>query len=463
MNHKCDVLYIHATKNPIGEDSLKYAFMPMGLIAILNQLRSKGVSVLGLNFAVEKTLNPDFNISEALQNIEYKVLMVDLHWYEHSFGALYVAEQSKRIYPDRPTILGGYTSTIYAREIMENFACVDYIITGDSDLPSEQLVLRLLKRTQQDFAQIPNLFYRKNGMVAESDYTWVQTTLDDLDCITTDMFLHEEYLPRLSCGGVAKSDAHQQQFICVARGCKYNCVYCCGANKNMKALFRRCNILLRSPEKLAEDFAAIEAKGIRWCSTSHDLQMFGKDYYDKVFAGIREKNIKPGLYLECFQLPNKDFIDGIVQTFDLPRTVLAISPISGNEDLRRENGKYFSNDAFYEIVKYIRQKGIHVQLYYTLNPVGETREQFYDTYFQFKYFHDIARLTNKHVFYQRVVLDPLAGLRDREEIASELNTFMDYYRYCQIPTGNFDVTGYQSLGEVSDEEKVEAFQSVFGE
>lgn len=459
MKHTCDVLYIHATKNPIGEDAMKYAFMPMGLIAILNQLRGSGVNVLGLNFAVEKTLDPDFNIPTALQEIDYKVLLVDLHWYEHSFGALYVLEQSKVLHPDRPTVLGGYSSTIFSHEIMENFPQVDYIVTGDSELPAQQLVDRLLGRTQQDFSQIPNLVYRKAGAVTDSDCTWVQTTLDELDCVNTDMFLHEEWIPKASCKGASVAAA--QQWICVARGCKYNCAYCCGANKNMNTLFRRCNILLRSPEKLAEDFLAVERKGLNFTSPSHDMQMFGKAYYDKLFACIREHNIKPGLYLECFQLPRKDFIDGIVQTFDLSRTVLAISPISGNEQLRRENGKLFSNDDLYEIADYIMQKGIRLQLYYTLNPVGETREQFYDTYFQFQYWRVMKAFKSSNIYYQRVVLDPLAGLREKENINATLNTFMDYYNYCQIPSGDISLTGYQSLGEVPDDEKIQLFHSIY--
>ena len=90
MNNKCDVLYIHPTKNPIGEDKLKFAFVPMGSIAILNQLRQKDISVLGINFAAEKTLQEDFTVTQALQEIDYQILMVDLHWYEHAFGAIYV-------------------------------------------------------------------------------------------------------------------------------------------------------------------------------------------------------------------------------------------------------------------------------------------------------------------------------------------------------------------------------------
>jgi len=457
---KCDVLYIHATKNPVGEDHLRYAFVPVGLVGILNHLKSKDINVLALNFAIEKELDPNFNIPDALRDIEYKVLLTDLHWYEHSFGAIYVTDSSKNIHPDRPTVIGGYTTTIYAKEILENFPSVDYAVVGDSELPTEQLVQYLLNQSNRSLSSIPNIYYRQAGTICRSDVNWVQTSLEDLDCVNTDMFLHDELFPKLGCGGAASQ--YRQQYICVARGCKFNCIYCCGAKKNMETLFQRCNILLRSAPKLAEDFIRVYKKGIKHVSPSHDMIMFGKAYYKELFAKIREYDIKGGLYLECFQLPTKDYIDEIASTFDVKHTTLVLSPISGNEKLRQENGKLFSNEDFYETIEYILSKGIYLQLYYTMNVYGETREEYYDTYFQIKYCHDIYGLDAKHIFYQRIVLDPLAGMRDMDGIQVELNSFLDYYRYCQVPTGNFSYAGFESNCEVSTKEKKETFYSLMG-
>ena len=42
------------------------------------------------------------------------------------------------------------------------------------------------------------------------------------------------------------------------------------------------------------------------------------------------------------------------------------------EIIRNENGKHFSNNDLYETVKYILAKKIYIQLYYTVNVVGET-------------------------------------------------------------------------------------------
>lgn len=457
MKKKCDVLYIHSSRNPIGDDKTLYGIVPMGIISILNQIRDKGIDVIGLNLALEVLLDPMFDLSSFLSNTEYKILMTDLHWYEHSFGAMHVVEQSKKVYPDIPTVIGGYTSTVYASEIAEKFPCVDYIVTGDSDLPMELLTDYLLKRNDISLSSIPNLYWRQDGKVQTPNKTWVQTTLEDLDCVRFDFFEHSEKIPYVvSNGSFMNSPAH---WICVARGCKFNCSYCCGANKNMSALFNRCNILLRSPEKLCEDFCALAEKGIR-VSPSHDFQMFGKEFYSDLFARIRAKNVKPGLYLECFQLPTKDFIDEIAETFDKNNLVLEISPISGNEQLRKENGKYFTNEDFYETVKYILSKKIYLQLYYTVNLAGETQAQFMETYIQAKYLHLTYKLSS--IFYQKVVIDPLAGLRDRGDVNVSFNSFMDYYNYCLIPQASAaEVTGFETKSDLPQERKIELFNSIF--
>ena len=460
MKKKCDVLYIHSIKNPLNDVKQQYHYMPVGIIGILNDLKSSGIHVVGINFGIEKEINPHFNITELLKNIEYKILLTDLHWYEHSFGAMYIVEQSKSIKPAIPTVIGGYTSTIYSDEIIEKFPSVDYIITGDSDLPMQMLVDYLLKRNEVEVGEIPNLVYRQGDTKFKSEKTWVQNSLDEIDFVNTDFFEHEEYIPYVTTTGINRKAS--ERWICVARGCKFNCAYCCGAKDNMKELFGRCDILTRSPRKIALDFLELTEKNIYHIAPSHDFQMFGKEYYKSVFEEIRKLNIKPGMYLECFQLPTKDFIDEMIKTFDTKRLILVISPISGNESVRKENGKLFSNDALYETISYLINNNVVFQLYYTENIYGETEEEFMDTYFQMQYLRMMFGLSKKQLFYQRIVLDPLAGMRKLEGIKVSYHSFMDYYKYCQSLEGQYGNTGFEDCGEVSRERKMELYESLFG-
>ena len=100
------VLYIHPSKRS-GKDSPDwvdffsfYALFPMGVIGIVNLLRENGIPVKGLNYAMEIDSDPNFDLESWLKGEAGACLiLIDLHWYEHSFGALEVAGICKKVFP----------------------------------------------------------------------------------------------------------------------------------------------------------------------------------------------------------------------------------------------------------------------------------------------------------------------------------------------------------------------------
>ena len=58
----CEVLYIHSTKNPTNKDATRYNFMPMGIIGILNKLKSNGIDVVGVNYGIEELLDSQWDL-----------------------------------------------------------------------------------------------------------------------------------------------------------------------------------------------------------------------------------------------------------------------------------------------------------------------------------------------------------------------------------------------------------------
>ncbi|WP_455684808.1 B12-binding domain-containing radical SAM protein [Thomasclavelia sp.] len=431
----------------------------MGILAILNDISKSDIEVIGVNVAIEKSLNKDFSVSKFLEGIKYKILLIDLHWYEHSYGSIYIAKQSKKLFSSIPVILGGYTSTIFSKEILEKFKDIDYIISGDSDYPLPLLVKFLLNKTNIKISDIPNLYYRSDKNIIESKIKWKQSTLDKLDFTSTDIFLNNKYIPFITTIGVRNDTP--SYWLCIARGCIFNCSYCCGANKNMNQLFNdRCDVLLRSPNIVANDIKILTDKGIKHICISHDFEMFGEQYYKNVFNEIKRLNIKPGLYLECFQLPSIKFIKDILDTFEKENILLVISPISGNEELRKQNGKYFNNIDFFKVLDFIKQNRIKLQLYYTLNLYGETKKQFNETIDQIKYIRYELELNKRNIYYQPVVVDPLAGMRNFEKIEVSYNTFTDYYEYCQKPESEYNNLGFKDNGEIPLKEKKQIYKEI---
>lgn len=438
MRKSVDVLYVHPTRN---FNTTLYSFMPIGVFGLMNILEKEGFSLYGINYGIEKSLDKNYSLEEEIKNINYKVLMIDLHWYEHCFGAVEIAKLSKSINKDVPIVIGGMTSTIFSKEILENFDCFDYILKGDSEKPLSDLINYLVKGNG-NVSNIENICYRDNGYIKDTDITYCCTNLDEIDYVN-DSFLknHDKYLITNTIGVDETRDTNAWLYI--GRGCKYNCVYCDCAKDNMVQLFGRSKMNYRSPEKVAQDIIDYASKGIEVVRATHDLEMMGKDYYKKVFSIVKESGVKIGFNYDAFQLPSIEFINILKETFIEDKIIIDITLLSGNEGVRNKMGKLFSNERLYKLLDYLKDTKIITRVYYSINVMDETLDVFNETFNQINDLVDKYRSDNFYICYQRVIMDPIATMRGlkESEIYVELNSFMDYYKYCE--NDNYSYIGYK--------------------
>src|SRR5512141_2489354 len=88
------VLYIHPAKQgpdflPETDTGRPYGLIPLGLPAVVNVLRANGIRVEGVVHPLEKQLDPSFELKTWLRERSgAKVILIDLHWYEHCYGAI---------------------------------------------------------------------------------------------------------------------------------------------------------------------------------------------------------------------------------------------------------------------------------------------------------------------------------------------------------------------------------------
>src|SRR5512145_1262606 len=91
------VLYIHPSKQgvdfrPGPEMGRPYGLIPVGLPALVNVLQAAGIRVQGVVFPLEKHHNPRFDLKDWLrQHAAARVILIDLHWYEHCYGSVETA------------------------------------------------------------------------------------------------------------------------------------------------------------------------------------------------------------------------------------------------------------------------------------------------------------------------------------------------------------------------------------
>lgn len=442
-----DILYIHPAKQEVEARydkfaaSSPYPFMPVGVIGFVNLLRSQGWQVTGLNLPLELTLEPTFDLRAWLRSqTAAKLVLIDLHWYEHCFGALEVARAVKEIWPTTPTVIGGLTASNFAEEILTNFPAVDFIVRGDAETPLKLLVAYCCGDATVTLTAIPNLLYRQDGQPKQNQRAYFANAadLDALDFVNTDWLLHHRSYAAMQHYGQGKLDLHNPtrlgHWLTVGRGCVFNCAYCGGTQQAHEELAGRHGYVVRSPEKVVDDIVRLVDLGYQQVALSLDIATFGVTWWRPFFALLKERNIKIGIYNEFFQLPNPEFLHQLGATADLAHSEVAISPLSGNEAVRKKNGKFYTNERFLQMLQTLKRYEIPIFIYFSLNLPGETFATFKET---LQLAHAIGQTYPPHLLRMLNpchTLDPLSPMSRQPEafgMTVHYKSFMDYYHYCK--------------------------------
>lgn len=442
-----DILYIHPAKQEVEAEYGKYRaspfypIIPVGVIGMANLLRSQGWSLQGLNLPLERMLDTGFRLERWLQEVEPpSLVMIDLHWYEHCFGAVDVARHVRRLLPDAKIVAGGLTATYFAEEILATHPEFDFIIRGDAEVPLATLVGQVCGDTAWDPARVPNLTWREGGRVRNSTefYTADAPMLDSLDFVGLDWLAHNESYGALQYTGGGRIDAHRTErkghWLTIGRGCAFNCIYCGGSKEAHTELAARSGYVMRDPVNVVDDVEQLAASGYKQVSLSLDPATFPARWWRTFFGKLQARGIRIGIYNEFFQLPSQEFIRLLGETADLEHTEVAISPLSGNEEVRNLNGKHYSNERFLRMLGNLEQYQIPIFVYFSLNLPGETVLTFRETI-------RLARAVGK-AYPARLLrmlnpchtidpMSPMSRLPGNFKIHVEYNSFKDYYEYCR--------------------------------
>lgn len=454
-----DVLYIHPTKQDVdflvkaqkardAQIGRPYGLIPMGVPALVNVLRDAGIGVRGLNYPLERELDRRFDLRRWLRKQSHvRLVLVDMHWYEHTYGAISVANVVKEVLPDAWVVLGGLTATGFAREILERFASVDFVIRGDAEQPLLTLVQRCLSLPEgqvPELSDIPNLAYRGDGEIVLNPIGYCAATgdLDTLDYVDLsfldhhiEYFVHEYLVTDLPKARAAlATNPYLGRWIATARGCKYECSYCGGCMSAHRVLATREGIVPRSPEVVVDELARLSDAGVVQASLSYDIAELGDGYWHSLFSLMRQRQIKIGLYNECFQLPTPTFVKRFAQVADLEHSCLAFSPLSGNERVRRLNGKIFTNGELINVLDSLNVYDIFALVYFSLNLPGETMETLKESIGLAEQLCALYPPSRIRIMNSCHTLDPLSPMAVHPEkygITLTMQGFDDWYAYCR--------------------------------
>ncbi len=387
-------------------------------------------------------------VQKEIAKYQPKFVAISCKWWDTLYSSSYIASLTKRCDPGIITIAGGYTSSFFARELVEN-TDFDIIIKGDGEEPLYRLVT----------GQKPiNCVFkdRQNIKSARKHYVQSENSLKDI-------FLVENLEDIVSDTNVLNS------YVWTGKGCKEKCVYCAANTWNTKQSFGRTDNIYRPIELVMRDIEIL-SKYPRSTRVTFDFDPLRgnvqEDYHLHMNSALKKKRYN--CYFCSWGLPSKRLIDSLTESFNFVE--LCIDVQTPSDRLRKELGNrkmlkaYFSDDALDDVITHCqRYDNIMIDLS-TLMGLPFERDEDVEA---IKIFSDYFYDTFKNVRYPYVSpmnSEPgslLMRTPERYNMVLLRKDFWDFMKYTQRSFENnvncyqpesYGVGVYHPLGVISKED-----------
>ena len=333
---------------------------PIGMISMVHDLSQKGYKTKIFNMGKMlldlryKGISDLSSIENFIKDLSSSIYAIGLHWAAHAPGAIELARLVKEYHPDSLVLLGGITSTYYHKEILKKFRFVDLVVLGEVDGTINEIVDKLLHR--QEYKRIPNVSYRENGEVVSTEIRtprkenliYIRGSGDELIEPNWD-FSKESWRSGADC------------MIPLVHGCEQNCPFCGGSKYFYRKYFRRNNAEVIPAEQVVENIKKSVYRGGHSISLFGDIRFCGDQYWKRLTNLLSRERIHFNLYLELFSPATKEYLEAW-QKATSGEIVMAFSPESADENVRKALGKHYSNQEIVQQVSLTIDLGIRLSL-----------------------------------------------------------------------------------------------------
>jgi len=464
-NKIMDVLLLHVPKfnnyyRPINRFSF-VLFPPIGLLGLANYLQKNGYESRIIHLGVEQHKQGKIDLSNIIAEHIPSIIGLDLHWHFQSYDVINTARKIKQANPKIPVLLGGFTASLFAEEILRDFDCIDFVIRGDAEIPLLHLVRHYLSDRAYD--QVPNLAYRQGNVVMVNPTSFIaDSQLLDTICYT-DFTLMKDYacfiesfsrymnMPGLSEASQRMLFRWQKGYqVYLGRGCIHGCSYCGGSKEAHKIISGRNCVSMRSIDSILASIQDLEKFGFESACLALDSFPLPQvdDYYVAIFDRIKRLNISLDIEVERYYPPTIRFIKSFCELLG-KGSFVTISPHTHNEQLRKRNALYrYSNQELEQSLSMMENEGVNTLLCFTCGLPFESME---DLKSMAKYQQYIRKKFKRVRFKTCMIeIEPGSGMSRNPqayEIQLHRSSFADYYNYHSQPMQNHWLAmGYDRSG-----------------
>ena len=423
-----DVLFVHPVVTRRGRPI--HVILPLGLFSLAHCLQEEGFQTEILNVGVEKLLDGDFELGNYVKQRSPRVVGIDLHWYTHSYVAIEAARTVKK-HANALVVLGGFTASYFAEEIMKQFPFVDVVLRGEAERPLVELVKQ--HTTNQDYVRIPNCTFRRSSEICHNRISHAPKHIDNLpnsglDLLRNwDKYLTVKLMWDPSPYAYFDSEMPKSFDLCISRGCPYQCSYCGGGREAQRMISGRDGVCFKSPEKVLEEAIFLKEKGVE------EVRLPYLGYprrYLRLFDLIKGENLGLSCRISFWNLARKDVVRRASEAFW--RVSVDISPDSGSENVRRLNkGPHYSNRQLVKTLRFLETNDSSVDLYFTVGLPGETQADFQETMnLAVSLILDNSNIANAYSFGVNAEPgSPMFREPDRYGVILSRRSFLDFYSF----------------------------------
>jgi len=473
MAESLDLLFIHTPKfsnyyKPFGR-YMTVNLVPMGTLGLADLATQAGYRTKVLHLGLEWIESGSFSPINFLKGRDVKVVAIPLHFHPQSFDVMKIASEIKGERKGIFVVSGGYTASLFHKEILSSFPQMDAIIRGDSEIP----LLALMKAFEEKrgLEGVPNLAWRKGEEIRINPLSYVASE-SDLDRFSysnlsllkdKETYIHHMGMPFVWAKGLSKKE-NRKHFhlgypifpLNIGRGCSGNCTWCGGGSLAQQVVNGRKRVVFRSPEAVVKSMAEAKEMGYEMFNIAFDPGKEGERYYGELFPLVRKQNLRTRVYFESFSLPTKSFLEEFAKTFILDGSILALSPESGDEGVRHKNKTFsYSNDELMKAISAAEQSGIRVDLFFAMGIPGEKYNDLSKTAALRKEVKQRFKRIGR-IWSSPISLEPGAPWHLHPEefgIVSKKKTFLDFYRGSSPGGGGlgYFIPDYKGDGKELDE------------
>ena len=277
-----------------------------------------------------------------------------------------IAQKIKRKISNSSIVLCGPHATTYAKDILNKYDFVDYILMGEYEYTLLDLVNKLKKRGS--LTTVLGLGFKSNQAVLINRPRPTLKYLDDLPWPQREAPVIYKYND-----GFAGLPVPNVQ-MCSSRGCPFHCIFCLWP----QVLYGEHKYRKRNPVKVVEEMAwLIKEFNFKAVYFDDDVFNIDKPHVISICKEIKKKNIKvPWAVMARADLMNEKLLSFMA---DAGLYAVKYGVESANNKVLKLCKKNMNLTQAEKMIRYTKKLGIKVHLTFCLGLPGETKQSIQDT------------------------------------------------------------------------------------